>query len=267
MCTVSFVPGLAGGGFVLATNRDESHRRGPARPPSVFERAGRRIIAPRDADAGGTWVAGDDHGHVLCLLNGDGPGASPPRADAPSRGLLVLELMHDPRPAAVRAWLEQRAASDELNYRAFKLLVAAPGEGHQPAGVARIDWDGATLSGCELDGASVAISSTFEREAVSHRRSVAFADFVRGLNATAEGDGGGLDAHRLSRAVTAWHAGHTPGEPQGDAYSVCMHREDARTVSCTVITVSAARVAVDYQAGWPCAGGPVVREEMPRRFP
>jgi hypothetical protein len=34
-----------------------------------------------------------------------------------------------------------------------------------------------------------------------------------------------------------------------------MHREDARTVSCTLVIVTRDHVTMRYQAGWPCHDG------------
>ena len=43
----------------------------------------------------------------------------------------------------------------------------------------------------------------------------------------------------------------------GDAFSVCMHRPDARTVSSTVVVVEPGSVTMRYRAGWPCERPPV----------
>ncbi len=263
VCTVTFVPD-ARGGFILATNRDESPERGEARPPEVFDHGPGRVLAPRDADAGGTWVLATDGGVVLCILNGDGEPLGPLPDDLRSRGLLVMDLAVDPDPAVIadtlrRGWIERR-----LHTRPFKLLVAVPGGGAagavSPAGLLRFDWDGATLRERWLSGPQVAVSSTWMRVNVTAVREGAFAQLRPRLGVLTRAPGAAVLA-----AVEAFQASHAPGAPDGDAYSVCMHRDDARTVSSTTVIVEPARVRMRYRAGWPCRGAPAVELQLPRR--
>src|SRR6185295_12334723 len=139
MCTVSLLA-LPRGGYLLAANRDEHVTRGVARPPERAQAGGNSFVAPRDSDAGGTWIAVDRDGRTLCLLNGDRAGSTfeppsppppspvipPPAAtDLPSRGRLVVDLMKDPRPAAVVEALRELHRLGALNYRPFKLVAVA----------------------------------------------------------------------------------------------------------------------------------------------
>jgi hypothetical protein len=43
-----------------------------------------------------------------------------------------------------------------------------------------------------------------------------------------------------------------------------MHREDARTVSSTLVLVGPGAVRMDYQAGWPCEEGELRVAEVGR---
>jgi len=251
MCTVTFLP-LADG-YLLATNRDERRDRGAALPPSLRRLGGRRVVAPTDADAGGTWVAVDDLGRGLCILNGDRPPARPPPADAPSRGRLGLDLMEEPVRDAALERLERRRADGRLRERPFKLLVLEPGP--TPL-MHRIDWDGVQLATAETSEPSLAISSTFEPDAVARVRAEAFVELLERVAAPAD---------ELAAAQRRWHASHTPSRPEGDAYGVCMHRPDARTVSLTAVAVTAGEVSMAYQPGHPCEGSPTVTVRIPRR--
>lgn len=246
MCTVTVL--TQPGGFLLATNRDESPRRGPALPPEPLRLAGRRVLFPRDSDAGGTWVAVDETGHALCLLNGDRRPAAPPPDEPVSRGQLVLDLLERPDHDAVRQALERRLDEGRLLVRSFKLVLAAPG-----APTRLITFDGRDLASVDLPGRALVVSSTFRSEEVHARREQAFAT----LRADAGAD--------PSAAQRRWHADHAPGDPAGDAYSVCMHRQDAASVSFTQVEVDAARVRLRYQPGAPCAGAPAVLRELARR--
>lgn len=246
MCTVTVLP-LAGG-YLLATNRDESPHRGPALPPAPALIGGRQALFPRDSDAGGTWVAVDEAGHGLCLLNGDRSPAAPPPADPVSRGLLVLDLLARPGHDAVWRTLNERRDTGELAVRSFKLLVLEPGT---PPGL--VLWDGAELARERLPDAAVVVSSTWNSEEVHARRSQAFA-------ALAE-----VPEPLRAERQRAWHSGHAPGVEGGDAYSICMHRDDANSVSFTQVVVEAERVQMAYQSGSPCLGGVVVAAELGRR--
>jgi hypothetical protein len=256
MCTMTFLPGLPGGGYVLATNRDESPHRAPATEPFLRERGDRLLLAPRDTDQGGTWVGVDDLGRSVCVLNGDRPPAAEPPADAISRGLLVLDLLDEAAPDAVRAELERRVRDGALVSRPFKLIVAAPGDAERHARLARADWDGAALRWDELDGPQCIVSSTFDTDVVNERRLSAFRDFLT--------EAPRADAGALVSAVQDFQSSHEDDAETGDAYSVCMHRDDARTVSSTLVAVTDEEVSMHYQPGWPCQDGPVSITTMPR---
>src|SRR5207248_11293202 len=66
MCTVSFIP--KDQGFYLAMNRDEKRSRSIALPPRIVAVAGCRAIFPREPN-GGTWIAVNDAGVCLALIN------------------------------------------------------------------------------------------------------------------------------------------------------------------------------------------------------
>ncbi|GJM23489.1 MAG: hypothetical protein DHS20C15_34040 [Planctomycetota bacterium] len=274
MCTVSFLV-LPDGGYLLATNRDESPRRGLAQapslrtlppqgelaspstdtplsadtppsmdtPPSVDAAPLPRVLAPTDADAGGTWIAVDESGRCLCVLNGDRPPARVAPDDAPSRGQLVLELMRAPDAESVFAELQARAASGALREKAFKLLVARRGDSSRPADVERIEWDGAQLVRSRHSGDGVFVSSRIEPDAVAAARGALFATLSSAPHA---------DAQALAAAQLRWHASHRHEAPRGDGFSVCMHRDEARSVSLTQVRARPDAVSMHYLAGQPC---------------
>lgn len=68
MCTVSYVPGEKG--YTLTFNRDEDPSRMAEPPRRIFLDNGTTITAPIDSFKGGTWIAIDDKGRAVCLLNG-----------------------------------------------------------------------------------------------------------------------------------------------------------------------------------------------------
>jgi len=98
MCTVSWLRDEHG--YDLFFNRDERRTRAGADPPGVERVGSTRIIAPRDGEAGGSWVAVNDRGLSVALLNGyrtgDTAEAPPPGGEWTSRGHLVMGLSDCP---------------------------------------------------------------------------------------------------------------------------------------------------------------------------
>src|SRR5438046_6139107 len=88
MCTVSFLPKAQG--FYLAMNRDEKFTRPAALPPAIVDLADRRAIFPREPE-GGTWIAANDAGVCLALINWHRVERQPVRSIA-SRGQVVKVL-------------------------------------------------------------------------------------------------------------------------------------------------------------------------------
>lgn len=256
MCTMTFVAGLPDGGYVLTTNRDERRTRGRARPPAIERLGGRRVALPRDPDAGGTWVAADEHGTCLCLMNGDAP-APGVVADpgAPSRGLLVADLLARERPDAIAPALARRLRGKRVRENPFVLLVARRGRGGARASLARHAWDGRTLRTTARGAWDLDTSSGVEPERVRRLRRDAFVRLVRDAEEGVPGLGGPLaggDVARLLERLAAFHTGHQPGRAPGDAFSVCMHRDEVSTVSMTRVEVVGARVSMIYRDGQPC---------------
>lgn len=75
--------------LVLAGNRDELHAR-PAQPLGRWPDAD-HVIAGRDLLSGGTWLGVSEQGRLAVVTNLHGFGG--PRADAPSRGLLLSDML------------------------------------------------------------------------------------------------------------------------------------------------------------------------------
>jgi hypothetical protein len=235
VCTVVLVP-LGDGGYLLGHNRDERRTRSRATPPRVDLAAGLRFVAPGDPDGGGTWIGVNEAGLVACLLNAaEAPGRAVP-GDPPSRGLLVREAM-ECRSVDLACRRFSGREADWSRRRAFHLVIAAPsGPGGSPA-IARLAWDGAAARWDRLEGPAFLTSSTFDGTGVDLARREAWIRFLE-------------RARDPASALPSWLASH---EPARGPYSVCMHREEARTVSRTLVTVSPSGIALDYLDGPPCA--------------
>ena len=231
MCTVSWLHHE--GGYRLFSNRDEKRARKPARPPALQTLRGVRFLAPIDGDAGGTWIGVNQFGLSLCLLNRYQDDASMTGAGSwTSRGRLVLDLLD---AATTQEARDRAAAADLAAYRPFTLLALEPGT---PARL--LHWTGRE---CRLlDDAEHEMpltSSSFDLPGVLAARSEHFARL--------RAEHGRIDEPLLRR----FHASHLPAP---SAYSTCMHREDAQTVSFTAIAVSPDGIHLAYRPHAPCAG-------------
>lgn len=97
MCTVTFIP--ARGNFFITSNRDEKNNRKKAIGPALYKHNGCNLIFPKDAAAGGTWVAMKENGDAAVLLNGAFICHTPQPPYRRSRGLIFLEVFATERPS------------------------------------------------------------------------------------------------------------------------------------------------------------------------
>lgn len=102
--------------LVLAANRDEFYSRPTA--PLGFWPDLPAILAGRDLKARGTWMGIAAGGRWAAITNYRDPAAL--KADAPSRGRLVVDFLAGSRPP--RAYLEQLRPQSR-GYNGFNLLV------------------------------------------------------------------------------------------------------------------------------------------------
>ena len=249
MCTLTWA--RTADGYELFFNRDELKTRRPALPPEQRETGGVRWAAAIDADAGGTWLGVNAHGLTIGLLNG-WRGRDQEQVGATSRGLLVTGLLD----AECADEVERRLAARDLReFRSFNLLAFEPAEFARGAsrstskGVLRASWDGEqlVLERAADEHQPISSSSRDPEGAERNRRAVWRALAGEGLPGPA--------------ALAAFHASH---DPEPGAWSPCMHRDDAETVSFTHIRVEPSRVQLSYQPGAPCRAAPAVTVELAR---
>jgi hypothetical protein len=214
MCTVTWL--REEGGYHLFCNRDEKLTRKPALPPRLGVRDGVRYLAPIDGDFGGTWIATNEFGVSLCLLNGGVlNGTASPRPEVMrSRGLLLLDLVWS---RSLEEVVNTVVATDLSLYTSFTLAALSADE---PTRV--IEWNGRRSSiRTQPESCSMLTSSSFDSEAVKRIRAEEFARLV---------------GERCSATLLyEFHRSHAPSR---SAYSPCMHRPDAETVSFSRLHVS-----------------------------
>ncbi len=91
MCTITFIP-KTNNDFVLTSNRDEAPGR-ETFPPEIYEEDGVKLLYPKDAVAGGTWIGASDKKRIVCLMNGGFVAHKREAFYRKSRGLVVKDLL------------------------------------------------------------------------------------------------------------------------------------------------------------------------------
>jgi hypothetical protein len=114
MCTLAMVIPPPGGVLQVAANRDEWLKR-PAAVPEVWSEG---WLAPRDLEAGGTWLGLNAAGLFVGVTNRAG---RPREPDRRSRGLLVTDALRAPDAPTLH---RQLAALRPDRYNAFHLAYA-----------------------------------------------------------------------------------------------------------------------------------------------
>ena len=229
MCTLSWLP--RPGGHTLWHGRDERTTRLPGAPPAVVQRGGRHAIAPRDADAGGTWVGANDAGLTLGLANlypPEGVGSGAPVTGVVTRGRIIDDLLPAATAAEAGALL---AAMDARLFAPFTLAVLEPGrspELHR--------WDGARLESRTATAPGLLLTSSGAGRAVEEMRRAEYARLAPG-NPPGAGD------------IEALHRSHLASL---GADSFCMHHAEAETASLTRVDVGGDGVRMTYTPGPPC---------------
>jgi hypothetical protein len=128
MCTVTFIPGRDR--IVITSNRDEKLLRKKAIAPMVYQTDQYKLIYPKDAAAGGSWIGLKENGDAAVLLNGGFLPHQPQASYAKSRGLIFLEVIAATRPVICLMKLELN------NIESFTLVL------FQSNSLYEFRWDG-----------------------------------------------------------------------------------------------------------------------------
>ena len=227
MCTVTFMARKQGYG--LGMNRDEKLTRPTGLPPTRKQLNGRAVLSPSEP-GGGPWMALNDSGACLALINWYAITNRVGR-NRVSRGEVVNAASAAASPDAAAAFLAQ-APLQHIN--PFRLIGIFP----VTTEIAEWRWDLKELVRQNHRWETQQwISSGFDEPTAQRVRGGIF------LKARRQKTAGNLEwLRRLHRS----HA------PQAGPFSTCMHRADAATVSHTAVTVFRHEAVMRYYAGAPC---------------
>jgi len=227
MCTLSLVP--KAGGFLLGMNRDEKRTRAEALPPGLHRCGDLSALYPSEP-GGGTWIGINEAGLCAALINWY---SRPQYQGDPafSRGAIIPRLLAFPSLDDMERSLFSLPL-ERLN--PFRLFVIGRNSGavreyrSEGSGTERVDHPWVTNHWFS--------SGHDEASAITTRSAVC-------LKAAEEPDASTLPW--LKRL----HSSHDPKE---GASSICMHRDEAETVSMTILKVSGKSAAMRYHAFPPC---------------
>jgi hypothetical protein len=233
MCTVSFLPN--GRGFYLAMNRDEKRDRFAALAPTIVDLQTRRAVFPSEP-TGGTWISANDAGVCLVLINWHRIERQP-KNDVVSRGEVVRALAGESGVDEIAAGV---AKLPLRKLRPFRLIAVVPSERTVTEWRWNLEW--LTVRDHKWQPRHWFSSGFDERRAELERQRACDAAHIRQSK-------GNLNwLRRLHRS----HA------PRRGPFSICMHRQDASTVSYTEVAVSEKRATMRYKGGPCCSNGAIV---------
>jgi len=122
MCTIIFAIGQSRQyPLVVAANRDEFYRRPTAAMDWWTTDNGQKVLAGRDLESGGTWLAVAPDGRVTAVTN---VREGSPEAGRCSRGELPLNALNQPYSE-----LKEALTSEPGRYAGFNLVSLAPDSG------------------------------------------------------------------------------------------------------------------------------------------
>ncbi|HQE28690.1 MAG TPA: NRDE family protein [Phycisphaerae bacterium] len=203
-------------------NRDESRQRPAALPPCVRSFGGRRAVLPVDPVSDGTWIAVNDTGLAMMLMNVypvpfDRKAFAAEARRYASRGAIIPSLLHC-------VTLDEAAALasrlDPARYPAFRLVLL-----DRRQWVEILAADGRlTVRGPQLiDKPVMYASSGLGDDRVDPPRRALFEEMLAAVT----------DPALMQDAF------HRHQWPDGPHLSVCMSRPEARTVSLTILELDA----------------------------
>ncbi|MCI0738305.1 MAG: NRDE family protein [Gemmataceae bacterium] len=242
MCTVTIVPFHDGSDPALriACNRDEARQRPPALLPQLRLFGQRWAILPVDPASGGTWIAINDAGLAMVLLNQNSAPGSSSLAAWLSRGTIIPSLLHcDSLHSAKR--LAYRLADE--SFAPFRLILADRTETIE---VSAVEKHLQIVERPRLDAPLMFTSSGLGDALVEGPRRKLFHERF----------------HTADDWVEKQDGFHRHSWPNRQHLSVCMRREDACTVSYTVMDVRPRSAVMTYFPQAPDEAGPCVSLDM-----
>jgi uncharacterized protein with NRDE domain len=214
MCTLvvlhQAIPGVP---LLVAANRDEYLDRRAEGPALRRTPGGVRMLAPRDARGGGTWLGLSDRGLFAAVTNLAPAEPDPSRR---SRGLLVLDALE---AGSAREAAERVCSAPPGDYNPFNLFVGDGREAYALSSRGAATWR--TLEpGAHVVGNCATDAEPTPKVARLRQRARRLA---------------GLPLAEALAGLAVLCRGHRPGDPLGSA---CVHTERYGTRSSALLALA-----------------------------
>ncbi|MDH7445093.1 NRDE family protein [Aquimarina sp. 2201CG14-23] len=131
MCTVTLIP-TQENNFILTSNRDEAINR-KTLLPEFYQIGDTRMLFPKDAVAGGTWIGLSDKNTMICLLNGAFEIHERHASYRQSRGVVVKDLLEAD---------DLQKAISEYNYKGIEPFTIVAANWQSDLEFFELVWDG-----------------------------------------------------------------------------------------------------------------------------
>lgn len=209
MCTVTFIP-KGNSNFILTSNRDEAVGR-TTLTPDFYDVDGVKMLYPKDAVAGGSWIGISEKNSMICLLNGGYENHIRVENYKMSRGVVVKELLKAE---------DLSATIDGFDYKGIEPFTIIAIDWSSGLKVTELVWDGYKAHITLLPYApKIWSSSTLYTAPMKQKRRDWFEGFL---------------TENTLEADDMCHFHTTAGE--GDKHvDVCMDRGLLKTVSITQV--------------------------------
>jgi len=225
MCTLTWL--THSNGYEVFFNRDEQRTRPRSEPPKYDPET--NSIMPIDPQGKGTWIAVNNSGLTLCILNNYQAKPKSLKRNHLSRGLIIPHLIKHQQYTQL---LSDFLNIDFDNYMPFWLCIFPGNLTKHTESPYAYQWNGESLT--EEKTYQPFTSSAVMLEEVKKERSMCFERYIKN------------DSNRKKHF--AYHSSHDPEKGQG---SVCMHRDDACTQSFSHISVNK-EIVFRFHDGPPC---------------
>ena len=218
----------------VAANRDEAVDRPSVAPERID--GDPAIVAPRDEEAGGTWIGYNEHGVLVAITN---RWIEADLAGERSRGLLVRDaLEHDSAEAAAR-FVEREIR--EYEFDGFNLAIA------DANAAVLLEWDGQLAVQNLSPGVHVVVNVGADGDyvipSVRPEAGEAQAENATAVRTALQPEPGEASDEWLERAADV---------VSDHDYGVCIHRDGFGTRSSSLITIGEGGPTYRFAPGPPC---------------
>ena len=210
MCTVTYIP-QGNNSFILTSNRDEAIRR-KTLAPDFYNIEGTKMLFPKDAVAGGSWIGLSEQNSLICLLNGGFENHLKQEHYKMSRGIIVKELLKAPH---------LKEAISQFDYSGVEPFTIIAISWESVLEAIEVVWDGYKAHIRVLDQEPhIWSSSTLYAQEMKNKRKVWFERFITNSPKESMDD------------LYQFHTEAGEGDPNVD---LCLDRGLLKTVSVTQV--------------------------------